>query len=272
MLLPTPPSSGLLERYLKDAAAATLPREKLETAPAELEAIFEVLAMTTALEVTGELPRVPTSLRESLRREGSRALLQIGALLAGDDAEGGEEGEKRAEAVRLLGPYARDGLRALSGREPASPRRDDAVVLDHELVGLLHGRFDGLRLAEIAWRVRASAEARRALALLQRVASDADRGLGRARLRLAAEGGSAMRDPSEGRRIAELVLAGHAVELFRFEDGMLAAYAASTVMIRLGGEQVSPHTSRPGYAEASLGPGASQLELEVGGVTTTLSF
>jgi hypothetical protein len=53
---------------------------------------------------------------------------------------------------------------------------------------------------------------------------------------------------------------------------MLAAYAASTVMIRLGGEQVSPHTSRPGYAEASLGPGASKLELEVGGVTTTLSF
>jgi hypothetical protein len=268
MLLPTPPSSGLLERYLQDAAAATLPREKLETAPAELEAIFEVLAMTTALEVTGELPRVPTSLRESLRREGSRALLQIGALLAGDDAEG----EERAEAVRLLGPYARDGLRALSGREPASPRRDDAVVLDHELVGLLHGRFDGLRLAEIAWRIRASAEARRALALLQRVASDADRGLARARLRLAAEGGSAMRDPGEGRRIAELVLAGHAVELFRFEDGMLAAYAASTVMIRLGGEQVSPHTSRPGYAEASLGPGASKLELEVGGVTTTLSF
>jgi hypothetical protein len=228
--------------------------------------------MTVALEVVGELSRVSASTRESLRRVGSRALLQIGTLLASD----GDEDDERAEAVRLVGPYARDGLRALAGKEPPAPRRDDAVVLDDELVGLLRGTFDGLRSAEIAWRVRESTEARRALALLERLGSDAEPARGRPRLRLAADGAATMRDPSTGRRIAELTVAGHAIELHRFDDGTIAAYAASAVLLRLGGDHVAPRVSRPGYAEAALvidpDAGAVQIELDVGGTTTTLAF
>jgi len=262
-----PSSSALLTRYLRDAEAAIRAREGVEHRRADLEAIFEVLAMTVALEVSGDLPHVPTSTRESLRRVGSRALLQIGTLISCD----GDEDEDRIEAVRLLGPYARDGLRALAGKERPVPRRDDAIVLEQELVGLVRGSFDGLRLAEIAWRVGESTEAQRGLALLRRLEAYEDQGAVRAPLRLAADGGATMRDPSEGRRIAELVVAGHAVEIHRFEDGTIAAYAASAVLLRLGGEHVSSRVSRPGYAEA-LAANASALELEVGGTTTTLSF
>lgn len=271
----TPATPDLLGRYLREAEAAIGARDGLEDRRADLEAIFEVLAMTVAVEVVGELSRVPAGTRESLRRVGSRALLQIGTLLS---AEGSDEDEERAEAVRLVGPYARDGLRALAGKEPPAPRRDDAVVLDAELVGLLRGSFDGLRLAEIAWRVRESTEARRALALLERLGSDAQEERARPRLRLAADGAATMRDPGSGRRIAELTVAGHAIELHRFEDGAIAAYAASAVLLRLGGEHVAPRVSRPGYAEAVLGVdpktglSVTRIELDVGGVTTSLSF
>jgi hypothetical protein len=266
----TADTSDLLGRYLRDAEAVVGARDGLEDRRAELEAIFEILAMTVALEAIGSLQRVPAATRESLRRVGARALLQIGTLLTSDDDD------DRAEAVRLVGPYARDGLRALAGKEAPAPRRDDAVVLDGELVGLLRGSFDGLRLAEIAWRVRESSEARRGLALLQRLGADGEQA--RPRLRLAADGGATMRDPSAGRRIAELTVAGHVIELHRFEDGTIAAYAASAVLLRLGGAHVSPRISRLGYAEAVLGVdprtgvSVTRIELDVAGVTTSLAF
>lgn len=259
----SPTTSPLLDRYLQQAEDAIRARSGVEERAADLEAILEVLAMTVALEVMGELVRVPPATRESLRRVGARALLQIGTLLSDED-------EERAEAVRLIGPYARDGIRALAGKEAPAPRRDDAMVLDAELVGLSRGQFDGFRLAEIAWRVRESSAAKRALGMLRRVephaASDEPR------LRLAADGGAPMRDPSSGRRIAELTVGGHAIELHRFDDGAIAAYAASAVMLRLGGDQVTSRVSRAGYAEASIGETATRFELDVAGVTTTLEI
>jgi hypothetical protein len=71
----TPATPDLLGRYLREAEAAIGARDGLEDRRADLEAIFEVLAMTVALEVVGELSRVPAGTRESLRRVGSRALL-----------------------------------------------------------------------------------------------------------------------------------------------------------------------------------------------------
>ncbi len=262
-LAPTHPS--LLDRYLSQAEAAIRARDGIEERDADLEAILEVLAMTVALEVMGELVRVPPATRESLRRVGARALLQIGSLLPTGDSD---EDEDRAEAVRLIGPFARDGIRALAGKEPPAPRKDDAIVLDGELVGLSQGHFDGFRLAEIAWRVRESSAAKRALGMLRRVESGSDA----TRLRLAADGAAPMRDPSSGRRIAELTIAGHAIELHRFDDGAIAAYAASAVMLRLGGEHVTSRVSRAGYAEASIGDRATRFELDVAGTTTTFEI
>ncbi|MFO0708556.1 MAG: hypothetical protein U0353_01880 [Sandaracinus sp.] len=279
MTRPPSPDSPLLRRFTQSADAVL--RTRPDAGPeaerpeaerpeaerpeaerhAELEAIVEVLAMATALEVVGLLSRVPAASREGLRRAGSRALLQLGTLLDDDD-------EERAEGARLLGPYARDGLRALAGREPSPARREDAIVLDSELAGLVQGSFDGLRLAEIAGRVRESAEARLALSMLTRLGDESVRAA--PRLRLAADGGSAMRDPSAGRRIAELSVAGHAIELHRFDDGAIAAYAASSVVLRLGGEHVISRVSRPGYAEASIEPGTATVDLDVGGAITTL--
>ncbi|MBN8613447.1 MAG: hypothetical protein J0L92_22830 [Deltaproteobacteria bacterium] len=265
MTRPPTHASSLLDRYLRQAEAAIRAREGVEERDADLEAILEVLAMTVALEVMGELVRVPPATRESLRRVGARALLQIGTLLSDDD-------EDRAEAVRLIGPYARDGIRALAGKEAPAPRRDDAIVLDAELVGLSRGQFDGFRLAEIAWRVRESSAAKRALGMLRRVEPERGDASGEPRLRLAADGGAPMRDPSSGRRIAELTVADHAIELHRFDDGAIAAYAASAVMLRLGGEHVTSRVSRAGYAEASLGESATRVELDVAGTTTTLEI
>jgi hypothetical protein len=271
MTRPTTHASSLLDRYLRQAEAAIRAREGVEERDADLEAILEVLAMTVALEVMGDLVRVPPATRESLRRVGARALLQIGTLLQ-VRPEGGDEDEDRAEAVRLIGPYARDGIRALAGKEAPSPRRDDAIVLDTELVGFSRGQFDGFRLAEIAWRVRESSAAKRALGMLRRVEPERGDASDAPRLRLAADGGAPMRDPSSGRRIAELTVAGHAIELHRFEDGAIAAYAASAVMLRLGGEHVTSRVSRAGYAEASIGESATRFELDVAGSTTTLEI
>lgn len=309
---PQPPATlrehSLLERFCQRAEGAARPHAGLAAGPlegahkgadtaregadAQLEELLETLAMALALEVVGELSRVPPSTREGLRRAGARALLQLGGLRG--EARGDEDDEDRAEAVRLIGPYARDGLRALAGKEPPAPRRADAVVLDAELVGLVRGSFDGLRLAEIAWRVRESVAAQRALRLLrqhaQHVRDDAaqddaaqddaarddsardDGARGGARMRLAADGGASLRDPEGGTRIAELQLAGHGVELYRFDDGAIAAYSASAVVLRLGGAHVAARVARAGYAEASLGPEARRIELEVDGVTSTLEL
>lgn len=236
-----------------------------------LEGILEALAATVALEVVGVLSQVPLARREALRRAGARALLQIGGQVPG---AGDDEGEERAEALRLVAPYARDGLRALVGKEPPrAPSAAPAHVGDAELVGLVHARFDGFRSAEIAWRVRESPEAQRALGLLvrleeERLLEDAPRGRG---LRLAADGASSVRDPGQGRRVAELRVGGHEVELFRFDDGVVAAYAATAVTLRLGGERVASLVTRPGYAEARV-EGATRVELDVGGSVAALEL
>lgn len=281
---PAPDAPGsLLERWERTADAGVRGFDR----DGELDGILEALAATVALETLGALSRTSAARREALRRAGARALLQVGALL-----QPGAGDEERAEAVRIVAPFARDGLRALAGKEPPrAPSAVEAVVGDAELVGLVHGSFDGFRLAEIAWRVRESREAQRAMRLLVRLEEERElesdgapaadtpawgrggprslrreaagpRGGG---LRLAADGASSVRDPAAGRRIAELRVGDHDVELFRFEDGVIAAYAGTAVVLRLGGARVTPLVTRAGYAEARPEGDATRLELDVGG-------
>lgn len=249
----------------------------------QLDGLLEALAMTVALEAIGELSLAAPARRDALRRTGARALLQLGTLLLprSEGERTTEADEERAEAVRIVAPYARDGLRALAGKEPArGPSAVESSVGDAELVGLVRGSFDGFRLAEIAWRVRDSREAQRALGLMCRLEelSSALEGGATARtkraagLRLAADGSSSVRDPAEGRRIAELRVGSHDVELFRFEDHVVAAYAGTTVVLRLGGLHVTPLVTRAGYAEARLEGAATRVELEVGGDRATLEL
>ncbi len=236
----------------------------------ELDGVLEALAMTVALEALGDLSRAAPGRRESLRKTGARALLQIGTLLAPQD---NDEHEERAEGVRIAAPYARDGLRALAGKEPPrSTREDDPTVLDSELVGLARGAFDGFRLAEIATRVRDSTQAQRALLLLRRLEEQADVGRAAPRLRLAADGASSVRDPEQGRRIAELRLGVQDVELYRFEDGVIAAYATTAVVLRLAGAGVTSLVSRAGYAEAALEGRTHRVDLDAGGERATLEL
>ncbi len=269
-----------LRGYRRASASGAAPLDALEPA-------LEVLAALLALEVTDELSAVPSALARELEEVGPAALsraAELGAVLEADPALDDEASERRA-ALALLATYARDGLRALRGEPRPKPSGASRIEpLDDELVGLFQGRFDGLRLAEIARRVRGSSEAEEALAFLRiapRLASDAPSSRARAGRRerpasgeedtpealplaLAAEGLAPMRDPDEGRRVTELELGGRAVELFRFDDGVVAAYVAGPTLLRLGGADVVLRSSRIGYAEATIEPGTRRIELRVG--------
>lgn len=219
-----------------------------------LETVLEALAMTVALETVGQIDRAPRPAREALRRAGARALLQTAAVVSRDDED--------AEAVRLVLPYARDGLRALSGRAPpATSHERDLDVLDADLAGLVTARFDGFRLAEIATRVRASAAARRALATLLELQ---DGTAAEPWLRLAADGPAEVRDPARGQKVGELRLGARIVEVYSFEDETYAAYADGDAVVHLSGQDVQPTVSRSGYAEARVGPTARVLEVRSG--------
>lgn len=258
-----------------------------------VEAVLSLAAAAVALELLGELDRTTMVRREGLRRLGARALLRVG----------GTEDEDRGEALRLAASLAKDGLRALAGREAprasfrpsegASPTTHTPAVSERELA-LLTGAHatdggerddgfedvDGLELAEIALRVRASSAARHELAWLQRLGRREvalrDGSLGgveaatpRPALRLAAEGAAPMRDPGEGTAIGEFVVGGERVELVRFADGVLAAYAERPVVVALGGSAVggegegSVGVSRASYAEARL-VGGGRVHVVVG--------
>lgn len=222
--------------------------------------LLETLALTIALDAQGGLAKASLRHKDALRRVGSAALLRIGPGL-----------EEEFAGLTL----AREGLRRLTLRAEA-PRPEVTVsISDADLQVFRRGTADGFRLAEIALRVERSAEARRMLAMLDQletpVVAQSPSMLGG--LRLAAETSSApIRDPGEGRRVAELTLGDHAVELYRFSDGVLAAYSDPTVTVRLGGVGITRRQGRMGYAEALIGPEGDRVELEVESERVTLEL
>ena len=233
-------------------------------------AVLSAVALAGALELTGALARTDRRTRERLLALGARVLLAMPAARA---REGADDDEDVADARALSAMLARQGLRALRGEAVERARSDVSAPSERELVQLFSGRGEPLVLAEIAWRVRGSSQALSELRFLVRRAAD------RARLerddapvlRLAADDGAAMLDPSLGTplsaiREGERVL----VELVLFpgEPARIAAYASEALPVRIVGEGVVGEAARAGYAAARIvsGPeqGALALEITVG--------
>lgn len=232
-------------------------------------AVLSAVALAGALELTGALAHTDRRARERLLALGARVLLAMPAAPGREGADDDDAADARALTVML----ARQGLRALRGEAVERARSDVSPPSERELVQLLSGRGEPLALAEIAWRVRGSSQALSELRFLVRRAAD------RARLerddapvlRLAADDGAAMLDPSLGTplsaiREGERVL----VELVIFpgEPARIAAYASEALPVRIVGEGVVGEAARSGYAAARIVGGAEQgtlaLEITVG--------
>ena len=136
----------LIERWRDDAGRAT----RWESGE-DPEPVLEALALTVALELTGDLGRVPRGERDALRKVGQRAMLQLG---------GADLDEEDLEALRMCAAIARDGLRALGGRplpEEPAPAEDVRVVIPAgDLSRLLGGDLDGFAAGSLALKARRS--------------------------------------------------------------------------------------------------------------------
>lgn len=231
------------------------------------EPVLEALALTVALELTGELERAPRADREALRKLGQRALLQLG---------GQELDEDDLEALRLCAALARDGLRALSepsgSAEPVTVDGADTRLLvpPSELVRLLRGELDGFAAASLVRKVRRSEAAMAELRTLLALRSSATASHAAASdrpLSLAAASASPVLDPARGRPVGTLATVG--AEAVLFVDGesrRLAVYAEEPDALRLLAEELTTEDVREGYWVGRVSAGAVRLEavLEIG--------
>jgi hypothetical protein len=214
------------------------------------EPVLEALALSVALELTGDLGRVPTAERERLRKVGQRALLHVGA---------GRDDEDELEALRMAAAIARDGLRAL-GRRPL-PTEDEVadvrvLVPPGDLVRLLQGRLDGFAAGSLAMRVRRSAEAKAELAALRRLSAPEE-----ARSwQLAAADAAAVRDPAEGRVVGTLEALGAEAVLFEGSPRRLAVYAEDPQPLRLLAPELTTEDVREGYWIGRVTEGVDRFE------------
>lgn len=234
------------------------------------EPVLEALALSVALEVTGDLGLAPLEEREALRKLGQRALLQIG---------GGDPDEEELEELRLCAAIARDGLRALSGREPVGrdptdrdrpgseePGGPDPRVLipPSDLTRLLRGSLDGFAAGALAMKVRRSAAALEELRRLRH----RRRGGEERSLALAAASAAPVLDPAAGRVIGALPDAGAEAVLFEGEGGVrrLAVYAEEPEAIRLLAPELTTEDVREGYWVGRIDEGAQRVDavLEIG--------
>jgi hypothetical protein len=208
--------------------------------------VLEALAGAVALEVLGELGRVPSAVRDELRKIGQRALLHVGAEKTRREAS-----EEDEDALPIAVELARDGLRALAGRAP-EPVEAGSPPSPRDVARLLGGRIDWLEAAAIARRVRSSEPARRELAWALRMRHPADE----PRVRLAAADGVAMRDPGEGRAIATALdpeTGAIVAEAYAFAGGAVAVYSESGEPLRVEGEGVRTEVMQAGYWSGTAG-------------------
>jgi hypothetical protein len=239
-----------LAHLWEDKARAALAFKELASkelaSKEELEPILEALALSVALELTGDLAEVSSTLREQLRQLGQRTLLHVGAHFGGNlPGEDPDEAEEREEAMRLAIDLARDGLRALSGR-PAQDAKTDGGSLPTtaEIARFISANVEPYEAAFIAQRIRVSSRAREELTWLL------NRGREEIKVKLAAKASETMRDPGTGTRLYALVhpVSGASLaEIFGFPDRILAAYASSAELVRVEGEGVLTDTMQVGY-------------------------
>lgn len=225
------------------------------------EPVLEALALTVALDLTGELDRAPLTDREALRKLGQRALLQLG---------GQELDEDDLEALRLCASLARDGLRVLSepGAARASAGEPDTRLLvpPSELVRLLRGELDGFAAASLAHKVRRSEAAMAELRTLLAVRIPATAAPHR-HIALAASSASPVLDPAHGRPVGTLPAAGAEAVLFVDGDARrLAVYAEEPDALRLLADELTTEDVREGYWVGRVSEGTVRLEavLEIG--------
>lgn len=215
-------------------------------AGADPEPVLEALALSVALELTGDLGRAPAAERDRLRKLGQRALLHVGGQPVEDEEE--------LEARRMCAAIARDGLRALSSRAPEGAEIDTrATIPPGELSKLLEGRLDGFAAGSLAMRIRRSKEARGELALLLRMAAP-ERSIA-----LAAADAPAVLDPSGGRFVGRLGSLG--VEAFFFEGPprRIAIYAEDPGALRLVAPELTTEDLREGYWVGRVADGATKI-------------
>lgn len=212
------------------------------------EAVLEALACTVALELTGDLGRVPGDARDTLRKVGQRALLHLG---------GQERDEEELEALRMCASIARDGLRALSGRpRPEEPEASTRVTIPPgDLTRLLAGGLDGFAAGSLAMRVRRSEAARAELRALRALSRPVERTLS-----LAAADAAAVLDPAAGRPVGTLDALGAEAVLFEGPPRRLAVYAEDPAALRLVADELTTEDVREGYWIGRVAEGVTRLE------------
>lgn len=214
--------------------------------------VLEALALSVALELTGDLARLPPSERDRLRKLGQRALLHVGGAIDEDD-------EDELEARRLCAAIARDGLRALSSRplpeEKALPSRARSTIPPADLARLVAGRLDGFAAGSLAMRVRRSREALAELATLRRMSEPEERTIA-----LAAAEAAAVLDPAEGRAVGTLEAIGAEAVLFEGPPRRLAIYAEDPEPLRLVAPELTTEDVREGYWIGRVAEGARRIE------------
>ncbi len=216
--------------------------------------VLEALALCVALELTGDLARIPSPERDRLRKRGQRALLHVGGAP--------DEDEDALEALRLCAAIARDGLRALSSRplpaeESADPR---GTIPSGDLVRLLGGRLDGFAAGSLAMRARRSKEMLAELGALRRLAEPRPR-----TLTLAAADAAAVLDPAAGRPVGALPEPsdeGCLAEAILFEGPprRLAVYAEDPAPLRLVAPELTTEDVREGYWIGRVAEGTTRIE------------
>lgn len=217
-------------------------------AGADPEPVLEALALTVALELTGDLAHVSASERDALRKLGQRALLHVG---------GSSEDEDELEARRMCAAIARDGLRALASRPRPEETEIDArpAFPPGDLARLLAGRLDGFAAGSLAMRARRSPEALAELGALARLGERAERTLA-----LAAAEASPVLDPAGGRTVGTLASLGAEAVLFEGPARRLAVYAEDPEPLRLVAPELTTEDVREGYWIGRVAEGARRVE------------
>lgn len=231
--------------------------------------VLEALALSVALELTGDLAAVPPGERDALRKIGQRALLFVGAPVLADPGTGAGLDEDDLEALRLSAAIARDGLHALSSRPPpvaerrAAPREEKApgasavrwTIPPGDLVRLLGGQLDGLAAGSLAMRIRRSDQALGELEALARLSRPEERPLA-----LAAADPAAVLDPATGRAIGTLPDLGAEAVLFEGAPRRLAVYSEDPHPLRLVAPELTTEDVREGYWIGRVEEGATRIE------------
>lgn len=217
------------------------------------EPVLEALALSVALELTGDLARVSAAERDALRKVGQRALLHVG----GPPQGGTDDDEDELEARRMCASIARDGLRAIAGR--ARPEESEldarAAIPPGDLSRLLGGRLDGFAAGSLAMRARRSPEVMGELRALLRTSRPEERTIA-----LAASEASAVLDPAGGRMVGTLASIGAEAFVFEGAERRLAVYAEDPAPLRLVAPELTTEDVREGYWIGRVAEGARRLE------------